>query len=113
MMAGITAVSAIAIMGAYIGPKVDWGQAMYGPRWFVVFLPLLLFWAGAWLRKPHHKITWVVAGVLLAFSIAVSVIGAAAPYVRAGAGRYTVLAALHQITGSESPKSRMLQVAGR
>jgi hypothetical protein len=113
MMAGITAFSAVSIMGAYIAPRVDWGQAMYGPRWFVVFLPLLLFWAGAWLRKPHHKITWAVAGILLAFSIAVSVIGAAAPYVRADAGRYTVLAALRQITGGEAPKSRMLQVAGR
>lgn len=110
VMAAVTVVGAIAIMGAYIAPRVDWSQAMFGPRWFIVFLPLVLFWAGAWLRKPHHLITWSVAGLLLAFSIAVSIIGAAAPFVHAAAGQYTVLAALHKITHGDAPPPRAMQV---
>ncbi len=37
---------------------------------------MLLFWAGAWLRRPHRRSSWALAGVLLAFSVAVSLIGA-------------------------------------
>jgi hypothetical protein len=115
MMAGATVAGTVAIMGAYILLRVDWGQAMFGPRWFIVFLPLTLFWSGAWLRKPHLTTTWAVAGVLLAFSVAVSLIGAAAPFVRAEAGQYTVAAAVRKIVGGERPAARVgvQVVAGR
>jgi hypothetical protein len=97
VMAGVTAAGAALIVCAYIVLRVDWGQAMFGPRWFIVFLPLTLFWAGAWLRKHHHWAAWSVAGVLLAFSIGVSVIGAAAPFVKAAPGQYTVAAAVRKM----------------
>ena len=55
-MAAATVVGAVRIMAGYIVLRVDWTQAMFGPRWFIVFLPLVLFWAGAWLRKRHHAV---------------------------------------------------------
>ncbi|MDB5321089.1 MAG: hypothetical protein JWN40_2720 [Phycisphaerales bacterium] len=111
VMAAVTLAGAVGIVAAYIVLRVDWGQAMFGPRWFIVFLPLTLFWAGAWLRKSHHKATWAVAGVLLVFSMTVSILGAAAPFVRSLPGQYTVVAAIKKIaTGSEEERPRGMQV---
>ena len=74
---------------------------MFGPRWFVVFLPLTLFWAGAWLRRPHRATTWVGAAVLLSFSIGVALIGATAPFVKADPGQYTVAAAVRKLVNGD------------
>src|SRR6266700_1161386 len=41
VMAAVTLIGAVGIMGGYIFLKVDWTQAMFGPRWFIVFLPLV------------------------------------------------------------------------
>jgi len=114
-MAAVTLAGAAIIVASYVFLRVDWTQAMFGPRWFIVFLPLLLFWAGAWLRKTHHKTTWVVAAVLLIFSMTVSILGAAAPFVRATPGQYTVVAAYrHLINGdSKRPTTTMQIVDGR
>jgi hypothetical protein len=47
----------------------------------VLALPLVLFWAGAWLRRRHHPVTWAVAGILLVTSMTVSLLGAGSgPY---------------------------------
>jgi hypothetical protein len=109
-MATVTLVGGAAVVGASIILRVDWGQAMFGPRWFIVFLPLMLFWAGAWLRKPHHAVTWSVAGVLLVFSMGVSILGAAAPFVQSAPGQYTVLAAIHQLRHGHHAARRGLEV---
>ena len=68
---------------------------MFGPRWSIAFLPLLLFWAGAWLRKQHHPITWSLAALALLFSIGVSLLGTTSPFIDAP-GKYTVSAAIKQ-----------------
>jgi hypothetical protein len=96
MLAVATLAGAIAIIGAYVFAQADWSQAMFGPRWFIVFLPLLVFWAGAWLRKSHRKTSYAMAAALLIFSMTVSLIGAAAPFVDAN-GQYTVVAAMKKI----------------
>jgi len=70
----------------------------------------MLFWAGAWLRKSHHAVTWSVAGVLLVFSMGVSILGAAAPFVQSNPGQYTVLAAIHQLRHGHHVAQRGLQV---
>jgi hypothetical protein len=67
---------------------------MFGPQAFILFLPLTLFWGGAWLRKRHHAATWALAGVLLIFSASVSIIGATNPCPRDGYDGYTVAQAL-------------------
>jgi hypothetical protein len=96
MMAGITLVGGAAIILGYVLYPTDGAAAMFGPRWFIVFLPLTLFWAGAWLRKRHHPITWGVAGLLLVFSVGVSLLGTTAPFIKAQ-GSYTAGAALKQL----------------
>jgi hypothetical protein len=79
--------------------------SMFGPQAFVVFLPLLLFWAGAWIRREHHAVKWVLAGVLMAFSAAVTLIGATDPCPRNGYDRYTVAQALTNLVQSASATS--------
>ena len=95
-MAAITLAGGAGIVLASIVVPADWSSAMFGPRWFIVFLPLMLFWSGAWIRKRHHPATWAVAVLLLIFSIGVSLVGATAPFINVQ-GRYTAAAALRQL----------------
>jgi len=78
----------------------------------VVFLPILLFWSGAWLRRRHHPAVWTIINVLLAFSVVVTLIGATDPTPPAGYDRYTPVAALHNMIYSPSPYAATT-VAGR
>jgi hypothetical protein len=94
----------------------DWREAAFAARWFVVFTPLLLFWAGAWLRRPHRRWTWGAVTALLVFSTTVSIIGAAAgPVPPNGFNRYTAAAAWSRLvsppSGSTLPPTPAL--AGR
>jgi hypothetical protein len=74
---------------------------MYAARWFVVFMPLMLFWAGAWLRKQHRPMSWALAGLLLIFSLAVAVLGMTDPLPRQGYDGYTPAQALGQLLDGE------------
>ena len=65
---------ALAVIVIYSLCRSDTRNAMFATRWFVVFLPLTLFWAGAWLRRPHRRSSWIAAAALLAFSITASLI---------------------------------------
>lgn len=96
-LAIVTIAGTVIVILRYVSLPVDWKWAMFAVRWYVVFLPLLLFWAGAWLRKTHHPAVWTVAGILLAFSATVAIIGAADPMPREGYDRYTAVAALRSI----------------
>ena len=62
---------------------------MYANRWFILFLPLLLFWAGTWLRQKHRGSTWMIAITFLVFSVTVTMIGATDPMPRDGYPAYT------------------------
>ena len=98
--------SAIIVL-RYAAMPLNWKWAMFGVRWFVVFMPLTLFWAGAWLRRNHHLATWITAGVLLAFSVFASVMGATDPMPREGYDRYSVAGAVHNLI-SPAPESPVL-----
>lgn len=76
---------------------VDWSDAMFAVRWFVVFTPLLLFWAGAWMRRGHRPATWAMVGGLALFSIGVSLIGATNPLPPNGYSGYTAAGALQAL----------------
>jgi hypothetical protein len=96
----LAADSAIAAVVGVIG----FSLARYGPvtadfgnRWLIVFLPMLCFWIGAWLRRRHYAGAWTMAAVLAAFSVIVSLIGATNPMPRGGYSRYTPAAAVHQL----------------
>ena len=112
LMAGVTLAAGVAILAGSVVLRVDWGQAMFGPRWFVVFLPLTLFWSGAWLRRPHRATTWVVAALLLSFSIGVALVGATAPFVRAEPGQYTVAAAVRKLVNGDRSARRVGGIDG-
>lgn len=90
--------SALLIVLVYITLNCNWDQPMFSVRWFVVFLPALLFWAGAWMRKPHHPAMWAGMGVLLGISVLISILGAAAPFPPASRpGEYTVYTAMRYL----------------
>jgi hypothetical protein len=87
--------------------------SMFGPQTFIVFLPLLLFWAGAWMRREHRAVKWVLAGVLLLFSAAVTIIGATDPCPRNGYDGYTVAQALTNLVRPVSAVQPPAVLAGR
>jgi hypothetical protein len=111
-LAVATAAGAMIILLRYAWLPVDWRWAMFGARWYVVFLPFLLFWAGAWLRRTHHPATWSIAGVLFFFSAGVTLIGATDPMPREGYDRYTAAAALHNLT-TAGASDELPVIAGR
>jgi hypothetical protein len=96
-LAIVTMAGAAIVILRYVWLPVDWKWAMFGVRWYVVFLPMVLFWAGAWVRRDHHPAVWAMAGVLLAFSVGVSLIGATDPMPREGYDRYTAAGALRTL----------------
>ena len=71
-----------------------------------------MFWSGAWLRRRHHPIKWVMASTLLAFSMAVGVLGATDPCPRDGYNRYTVAQAIHNLVRGEAIEQTQV-LAGR
>jgi hypothetical protein len=73
-----------------------------------VFLPLTLFWAGAWVRRHHHPAVWAMAATLLVFSTVVSILGATDPMPKEGYDRYTPAAALGKLTNADTPPPTVL-----
>jgi hypothetical protein len=112
MLAVATTVGALIVILRYVWLPIDWRWAMFANRWYVVFLPLVLFWSGAWLRKSHHPATWATAGVLLAISIAVSLVGATYPMPHEGYDRYSVVGAVHGLMTSNGTEDLPV-IAGR
>jgi hypothetical protein len=102
----LAAASAIAALVGIVGYSMAHNgpaPAAFGNRWLIVFLPLLFFWSGAWLRRPHRTLAWAMAGLLLAFSILVSLIGATDPMPAGGYSKYTAVSALRDLFISPPP----------
>jgi hypothetical protein len=97
MLGAATLIGAAIILLAFVLATPAGTGSMFAARWFIVFLPLLLFWSGAWMRKHHHPAAWGLAGVALLFSAGVSLIGATNPFPRDGYNRYSVAQALGQL----------------
>jgi hypothetical protein len=96
----LAADSAIALLVGVVGycaSRYGESTADFGNRWLLVFLPILFFWAGAWLRRSHSPWVWSVAGILLMFSVLVSLIGASNPMPAGGYTKYTAVSALRDL----------------
>ncbi|HZN65796.1 MAG TPA: hypothetical protein VFB66_10920 [Tepidisphaeraceae bacterium] len=110
VLAAGTLVGGLVIILLYAFRARDWSQAMFATRWYVVFLPLTVFWVGVWLRRKHRPVSWVVASALLAFSVTVSILGATGPLPPDGFGNaYTAAgAARNLLRGRHSAEDRDL-----
>lgn len=110
-----TVLAALAIMVGYTLQHADWNDAMFANRWFLVFLPLSLFWAGAWLRRPHHTGTWIVAASLWGFSALIALVGATDPQPRQGYDQkysYSAAGAFMNLVNPPKPQPTRAIVAG-
>jgi hypothetical protein len=105
VLAGSAGVGAVMILGLYRFARVDWASTMFANRAFLIFSPMLLFWAGAWLRRQHSPSAWSVAGVLLAFSLLVGLVGATDPMPRRGFDGYTAVGALARLVHAGNPST--------
>jgi hypothetical protein len=109
MLATVTFGGALLLLILFTLKRPDWHGAMFATRWFIVFVPLVVFWAGAWLRRRHGRIAWTLAALLLAFSLAASVVGATGPLPRNGfiaadgSDEYTVAGALQNLMHPPPP----------
>jgi hypothetical protein len=93
LLASATVLSALGVVIGYTLQQPDWKDAMFANRWFVVFLPLTLFWSGAWLRRSHRPLAWATVAVLWAISGGIALVGATDPQPRQGYDRYSAAAA--------------------
>lgn len=109
-LAVASAFGALVVIGLYSFSQADWREAMFATRWFICFGPLMLFWAGAWLRRKHSPLIWGGVALLLFFSTIVSIVGATNPSPRAGFDRYTAAGALMQLING-NPSEGEAQVA--
>jgi len=96
-LAAATLAGAVTVISLYGIWRAEWSGAMFGARWFIVFLPMLVFWCGAWARRDHTPAAWGFAGSLLAFSVLVTIIGGTNPSPPEGFDRYTPIAALREM----------------
>ena len=110
-LAGATVVGAVTIVIIFATYKTNWRDAMFATRWFIVFSPMVMFWTGAWLRKPHRVQSWAFMGTGLAFSVIVSLIGATGPWPREGFDRYTVVGAAKNLLSQDNATREA--IAGR
>jgi hypothetical protein len=113
VLAMVSLFAAIIIVIAYVTAAANWEQPMFSVRWFIVFMPLLVYWCGAWLRKSHPAIVWVAAAVLLAFSILTTILGATAPFTPAKNGEYTAYIAARQLWRPPPPSQGGVMMAER
>jgi hypothetical protein len=97
VLAAVTLAAAIVIIIAYAARPWQWKDPMFANRWFVVFMPLMLFWSGAWLRRSHRRSSWIWAGSLFAFSAIVALVGAANPLPPEGYDGYSAAGAVVQL----------------
>ena len=75
----------------------------YGTPWFVASAPVLLLWAGVWLKRHHRAQSWVTAGCVLAFSVIVSIVGMTDPAPRKGYRGYSFAEATMRILAPSAP----------
>jgi hypothetical protein len=114
VLAAATLVGSVTIVLMYCIWRADFRSAMFGARWFILFMPMLLFWVGAWVRRSHRPATWVLAGVLLLFSTVVSLVGATGPYPSTGYHTYTAAAAVKRLlTVHPTPAGEEAVAGGR
>jgi hypothetical protein len=96
-LAIVSLTGAALVITTYAISQADGHTAMFANQWFVAFAPLNLFWAGAWLRRGHRPMSWLAAGILLAFSVTISMIGATDPLPPGGYNHYTAAEAAHRL----------------
>lgn len=104
---------AIVVLVYACRDDVDWTQPMFSARWFIPFVPILVFWSGAWVRKAHHPLMWAAAALLLAFSVATSLLGATAPFVQSRHGEHTAYAAARRLLDGSAFRSPDILANGR
>jgi hypothetical protein len=85
---------------------------MFANQAFIIFSPILLFWAGAWVRRKHSRTAWSVSGLLLAFSMTVGIVGATDPMPRHGYDSYSAASALQRLGEPQTPVSAGAPLAG-
>lgn len=111
-LALVTLVGSVVVVVHYILLSVDWKWAMFAVRWYVLVLPICLFWIGAWARRSHGPVVWAIASLALTFSIVVALIGATDPMPPAGYDHYTAVEAWHHLQSS-SPLLDLTPLASR
>jgi len=113
-LAAATGIGAAVVLLVFALGTPARAGAMFGARWFVVFIPLLAFWSGAWLRRRHHPAAWAAAGVALAFSVVVTLVGSTDPFPPDGYARYSAAEAMTRlITADANRAADGALVAGR
>lgn len=102
-LAAVTLFAAVLLIGAFSLQEPVAGMS-YGTPWFVATAPVLLLWAGVWLKRGHRAQSWVTTGCVLAFSVIVGIVGMTDPVPRRGYRGYSFAeASIHILSSSVTP----------
>jgi hypothetical protein len=108
VLAGGSLAATVAMLAMAVVWPVDFRDAMFANRYLLATLPMLLLWAGAWLRRPHHPIAWTAAGLLLGFSVLVSLLGATGPTPPGGFRQWTPLESAERLVHPQAYLTRVV-----
>lgn len=75
----------------------------YGAPWFVAVAPVLMLWAGAWLKRPHRTQSWIMVGIILSVSLITASIGMSNPMPRYGYTGYSLGQATMRLLRTNPP----------
>lgn len=96
-MAGATLLALVAICVYKMIGRPDTIDDGYAAPRLAVVAPVLMLWAGTWLRRQHGPAVWAVTGVALAVSVAATLVGAASPPPVDGYSDYTFAEAIERM----------------
>lgn len=94
-LAATTLAAATAIVLLQAWNESENFDLIVSARSFILFLPLLLFWGGAWLRRKHHPAVWILTAALLVFSVILSLMNTITPPRQAKADSEMTVAVNH------------------
>lgn len=104
VLASATAASAVVILICLWLGWPRFSEAAFASPPSLIFSPLLLFWAGAWLRREHRAVSYTLAGALLVYSMLVGVVGANDPMPKQGYDRFSAAQALRKVVQLSSAR---------
>ncbi|MBC7784504.1 MAG: hypothetical protein H7144_11760 [Burkholderiales bacterium] len=102
-LAGGTILAMLGLILINTGTRTQVGELMFAAPGLLATLPILLLFSGAWLRRRHHKLVWVLAGIALSISVGITMIGATAPAPPGGYSGYTAAEAVARLLSPKRP----------
>jgi len=96
-LAGATLAALVLLLAYKMAVRVDDVDLDFAAPRLIVLVPVLMIWAGSWIRRPHSAAVWTAASVAMVVSVAISILGITAPAPPGGYAHYTAAEAAERL----------------